>query len=885
MVMSISFECPLCLEDLKLKKTGNQVEFTCSACGYNKRGPAGYSSSDAYEYLTTSRSKNKKPTTSSGFTTRSKRKRREKLSDQEEESLEEDPLILENVRKIRDDAVNKRIPSPLDRIVSNPEYMPVYYKKLEKHDPPKGNDISSFIDLTGLRDRLRTNGIDQLYAYQEEVFNEVMEGNNIVISAPTGMGKTEAFLLPIIYSLVNAEPNPRYRKAPGALLIYPTKALATDQLEKIAYYCKSVGLRVGKFDGDTPHPKRQMIYNHPPDILLTNADMIHYHLQGNISFQTMMSRVKFLVIDEIHLCTGSFGSNVLWIVRRLRRFSPYLQCIGASATISNAENFAETIFDVSVKLVSIGTARRSDMHLTMIYPKTRSNLSVMADIATNFVQNDHKTLVFGNGHKSAEVVNMMLEERNIASGVHRAGLKMSHRSRVETDFKNNKLDVLVSTPTLELGIDIGSLDSVVSMLTGITSFVQRIGRAGRSGQESFATLVLRGDDPISAYYARNPESYLDELDPAFVEPNNHFVAKHQLIAMIRDRPLNRDEALNYQRYVEELITEGVLKYQKNELIIRNQTKAKAYLKDYSIRGIGNSVDIMYMRNKIGDRSLPMALSELHPNAVYLSGGRSYEVMSYDPKLQVAKLSSSPTRHIRTQALRDIAPNVNDIIEETQINGLNAAYCELELTETVHGYTKQHIFNNKNLGTFKLDEPIDYTYSTMGFLIALPRPDDLISSLDDKTRQTVLGGTFHAIEHVLIESGNAFSGGGATQIGGISMGDTGLVFVYDGSEGGSGLSKLLYESLDRGLKRSMKIMEDCPCKRRDGCPRCTYSYQCGNNNQPLDRVGAIEALKRFGKDNTELFYNFDGHESFVIEPEWDYSWTLGLISLNLRMNSQ
>ncbi|MCF6196875.1 MAG: DEAD/DEAH box helicase, partial [Emcibacter sp.] len=337
---------------------------------------------------------------------------------------------------------------------------------------------------------MKKKGIDNLHKFQEDAYKEILNGENIVVSAPTGMGKTESFLLPIIYAILQVEANPMERNSVSAIFIYPTKALAADQKNKIEYYCKGLGLKVLVFDGDTPQQDREKLYYKPPDILITNADMIHFHLSGNFQFQALMKNIRFLVLDEIHLCVGSYGTNVLWIIRRLRRFAAGIQCIGASATISNAKNFTETIFDRPVKLISAGTARKSDLFLTMLYPKERSNISIMADVTSKFIHYKNKSLVFGNSHKSSEILNMILRQKNIRSDIHRAGLSLSHRKKVEEKFKNNQLDVLVSTPTLELGIDIGNLDSVVSQLTNLTSFVQRIGRAGRSGQESFATLVL-----------------------------------------------------------------------------------------------------------------------------------------------------------------------------------------------------------------------------------------------------------------------------------------------------------------------------------------------------------------------------------------------------------
>ena len=779
--------------------------------------------------------------------------------------LEEDQKIIENSLKINEQISGMHLPDALNRILTDKGHLAVYFKKLEKSLPVLGNDISESISISAIRDKLQKKGIKKLYKYQEEVIQEILDGNNVIISASTGLGKTEAFLLPIIHAIIRAEPNPATRKGPAALLIYPTKALAADQNEKINYYCSSVGLRVSVFDGDTPSSERQQLYQNPPDILITNPDMIHYHLMSNITFQGLISQIRFLVLDEIHLCVGSYGTNVLWIIRRMRRFSPGLQCIGASATIANAEYFTSIIFDKSTSVVATGAARKSDMYLTILYPKERSNLSTMAQVTEYFVRSGNKTLSFGNGHLSSESLNMILKNRGLKSQIHRAGLSISHRKKVEKQFREHLLDVLISTPTLELGIDIGELDSVVSMLTSLTSFFQRIGRAGRKGQDSYATLVLRGDDPISAYFARNPSDYLGEFAPIYVEPDNKVIAKKQIIAMLIDKQMNQKETKRYHKYIGELIEQKFVITKKNKTFLIDKKRAQNILHNFSIRGIGKSVSIRDDNHVIGERTLPMALSELHPGAIYLHGGRSYKVKSYNEKMRISKVSTIPSMNEKTQALRKISPRITSILEENEINGLATAYCELELVERVHGYYKQNIFTNKVIGRFDLERPISYKYETRGFICKFPRPYDIIEGQGMLQIQNILGGTYHAIEHVLIESGNSLTGGGANQIGGIAMGDTGSIFVYDGTEGGSGLSRLLYDSLNKGLIRSLQILKDCPCNREDGCPRCCMSQYCGNNNRPLNRLGAIETLKMIGRESTDLEMKFSGVESFVIFP--------------------
>jgi DEAD/DEAH box helicase domain-containing protein len=861
-VISVSYTCPLCSSEFSVTKTKYDIVFSCKSCGFKSTNTNTLTEQEAYKKITDN-SKTKKISKKKAFPTKPRSRRIQRITS---EKLEDDLLISKNVEKTKSTLLDDDIlPTVLTNVISDHTFLPVHVDFFPRSLPPSTGEMSELmIDLT-LIDNIHQRGINNLYDFQKEAFQTIRDRKNVIITAPTGLGKTEAFLLPILQSIIeektqNTSPNSVY-----ALLIYPTKALAADQYDKIKKYVKNLGIKVAVYDGDTPQDARKLIYKSPPHILITNPDMIHYHLMSNLSFQGMIKSLKFVVLDEIHQCVSSYGTNIIWILRRLRRFSSKFISIGASATISNAKSFASILFDEPTELISLGNARKSDLYLTMLYPKERSNLSTMAKVSGYFLEEKYRTLLFGNGHLSAESVNLILKHSGYKSQIHRAGLPISHRKKVENMFKSGTIDALVSTPTLELGIDIGGLDSVVSMLTSLTSFVQRIGRAGRKGQQSYATLVLRGDDPISAYYARNPNEYLTTLEPAYVEPKNSLVSYYQLLAMLLDKPLDSNELDLYEDQMEQLENEELIVKTKFGIGLRSREKARLKLQNYSIRGIGSSVSILQNNKVIGERVLPIALSELHPGAVYLHGGSSYKVESYNSALQTSKVQAIPNRNVRTKALRKIWPQIESIEFEKEIDGLSASYCKLNLTETVEGYLTKDIFTNKLVETNSLEEPISYQFDTMGFILSMPKPITEINHMHPSERSDYLMGTFHAVEHVLIESGNSLTGGGANQIGGISMGDTGQIFVYDGTEGGSGLSNLLFNSLSKGFSRSLKILQECPCKREDGCPRCTYSYYCGNNNQPLNRIGAIEALKLVGKESTELDLSFEGVETFVIDP--------------------
>jgi DEAD/DEAH box helicase domain-containing protein len=720
-----------------------------------------------------------------------------------------------------------------------------------------GSKIENMKLPSRLVEHLQSKGIQNLYSYQEDVFSKVIDGNNVVIAAPTAQGKTEAFILPIIKKLLVTIQDAFMHPGIRALIVYPTKALARDQFDKITEMCEASGLTVSIFDGDVSQSQRAKLYDRPTDILLTNPDVLHYHLGWSRSrLVPLLRTVEYVVLDEIHLYTGSMGSNVYYILKRLRAESTDFQMIGASATIANPKEFAEMLFDKPVDLVLSESAKRGPIHFMMYYPGERSKYSMIVDLVSGLYRGGFKILVFANTHSEAEVLNMLLNDVGIKSNVHRAGLSKAYRNEVENQFKEGKLRVLVSTPTLELGIDIGDLDSVVSMIVSITRLTQRIGRAGRKGQESAAALALREKDPISSFYRHKPEKYFTDVDAAYMEPENEVVGYYQLIAAAMSGNLNLSMYPKQSKIFSKLENDGLIEIRENgDVRIADFERAQKEWRSYSIRGIGDTVQIKLGKSTLGERSMPMAAQELHPGAIYLHGGKNYLSVDfkYTTGLGRATVASINDRSAYTRPLYFTMPKIIEIHETRKILGMNVIYCSLEMTQTVYGFVKKETRSGRILGRQDLPLPLQYTYETRGFAFAAPEPVKTINDYIDGSLShlkgpkfgpaDLYGGTYHALEHVIIESSDMLTGGGTREIGGVSMGDSGIIFVYDGSPGGNGASRLLYSRLPEAFDRARVILEKCECNTTDGCPLCTYSYQCGNNNSPLFKLGALESIEK------------------------------------------
>ena len=856
--------CASCGDRLDFKKGGDIWTVRCTGCGFEIMVDGRKKDLfDAYEEFSKA-VKDAGAGTKKGPSAGATRKRRAVQSEGAEEGGRRKPSVpqVQSQKEIQQIVTNggaslQDLPAAIKRMITAGRDYLVTYRRMNPTDADYGCAVDDLKLPARLKSHLASKGIERLYRHQEEAFRLIQEGKDVVIAAPTAQGKTEGFVLPIIRQLLTDIQDTLTNTGVRALLVYPTKALARDQFDKIRDMCETSGLRAGLFDGDIPASQRNGIYENPPDVLLTNPDILHYHLGWDQSrLIPILRTVKFVVVDEIHLYTGSMGTNVYYILKRLELEAGRLQMIGASATVSNPKEFAEQLFDREVALVHSESAKRGPIHFMMYYPGNRSKYGMIVDLAGMLQKGGFKTLVFGNTHSEAEVLNLLLREQGYKSMVHRAGLTKVYRNDVESQFKSGQLPMIVSTPTLELGIDIGDLDSVVSMLVSVTRLTQRIGRAGRKGQESVAILALRENDPISSFYRHLPQKYFTDIDAAYMEPENEVVGYYQLIAAAMSGKLNKSTFPRQAKILERLQTDGLISVEASGHVrIANYTAARKLWRDYSIRGIGDTVQIKSGEKLLGERSMPMAAQELHPGAIYLHGGRNYLSVDFrsTPGLGRATVVSFDDRSVHTKPLYSTMPRIIENHESRRVLGLKITYCTLEMTQTVEGYVKKETKSGRTLSRMPLDEPLVYRYLTRGFVFRAPAPTKTVNAYLGGTLKNaegpkldpaeLYGGAFHAFEHVLIESSDMLTGGGTREIGGVSMGDSGVIFVYDGSPGGNGASKLLFTKLEEAFSRAETILSQCDCHTVDGCPLCTYSYQCGNNNKPLFKLGALDSIQQ------------------------------------------
>lgn len=749
-----------------------------------------------------------------------------------------------------------------------------HYERIERPGPASGPPVGSVGLGEGISSRLASSGIATFYGFQADAIGRILAGENVVIEAPTASGKTEAFAVPVLESVRRGlaagagDAGPSRAGGVSALFVYPTKALARDQLPKVAALAEAAGLRAAVFDGDTPESERARILRRPPHALATNFDVLHYHMMRRTRLAPLLSTVRHLVVDEAHVYSGVFGSAVHHVVRRLDRIAGRrVQVVAASATLGNAAEFCGRLFGRPFASAR-GAGAASQIEFVMLFPTMAPRSAVVAGLARDVsVSHRKKAMIFSGSHAGAEVAAIKARRRGVKIGVHRAGLSDRHRRSVEESFRRGELRAVSCTPTLELGIDIGDVDAVVSSPAPYNRLVQRMGRAARQrGRRGYAVLAL-GNDPISQYYSNHPADYFEDSEGLYLDPSNPVVVSHQALAMACDRAVRPDEAGDAVRAaLDEHVRLG-------NAVVRGGRYAavpeKAYeaLSSYNIRGIGESLDIILGGRRVGERAFPMALDELHSDAVYLMAGTRYRVRSNDhPRggrhAVIEPIRGGPAYY--TRAMATVWPRVEEVLEERAVFGAEVAMCRLRLRRIVSGYVVVDLADEAGAPAsageaVPLAEPLEYSYETRGIVLRAPRPIERIAGIVASPGECpdvppgaadapgpaefAAAASFHAAEHVLIEAGSMVTGAASRDLGGISLGETGIIFVHDGAVGGTGASRALYGRLEAAAERAAAILRECPCRGRDGCPRCTYSYMCGNNNAMLDKAGALEALSR------------------------------------------
>jgi DEAD/DEAH box helicase domain-containing protein len=711
---------------------------------------------------------------------------------------------------------------------------------------------------------LESLDISALYSHQTEALNAIMAGKNVIIATPSASGKTLCYHLATLDALL-------HDKNSRALYIFPTKALAQDQLRSLKQILgETKGLpqlispgAIATFDGDTPQDARANIRKQAK-VVLTNPDMLHLGILPNHqSWSKLFRNLKYVVIDETHIYRGVFGSHVANVLRRLRRLCAFYgakpQFICCSATISNPQEHAQNIIGLPFEAIVEDGSPHGEKYFTFWNPpvideaKTsrRSSNSEAAFLLGELVQKEIRSLVFASTRKLTELIYIYTQEQLPPSlrdkiSPYRAGYLPEDRRRIERQFFEGELIGLVATTALELGINIGDLDATV--LTGypgsIASAWQQAGRSGRSTHSSLSFLIAQ-ENPLDQYLMHNPDFFFSKnFDNAIINPANPYILKPHLLCAAWEKPLeDKDEEFfgsNTGTMLAELEQEGRLRKRQERWHPAPSISYPA--QDINIRATsGQNYAVIDGQDGclLETVEASVAFFLVHPGAIYLHQGESYLITELDLARYIAWAEPRPVNYYtQTMEIHDI--RVTKLLEEKDCHGVKVYFGDVDVTITVVGFKRKKQFTEEVIEEEPLDLPAQ-NFPTKALWFDLPQ------KAIDKIADAGLDfhGGLHACEHATIGILPLFALCDRNDIGGVSTPfhpDTGKaqIFIYDAHPGGIGIAEKGFEMITELWQATLKAIEECPCI--DGCPSCVQSPKCGNNNQPLDKEAAIVLLE-------------------------------------------
>jgi DEAD/DEAH box helicase domain-containing protein len=732
-------------------------------------------------------------------------------------------------------------------------------------------------------------GVDQLWTHQADAIDLIREGRSVAIATGTASGKSLCYQLPIAEAV--APGGGRALARPGtALLLYPTKALAQDQLRAFTN-AEIPGLVAAAYDGDCGPEERTWVRTHA-NVLLTNPEMLHHGILPNHArWATFLLRLRYVVVDELHILRGIFGTNVAHLLRRLRRlcatYGSDPTFVFTSATIGRPDELASALCGKPVTAVTDDGSPRGERLFALWNPagaapagepddepgddelgdeddlvgpgltrRSRSANRETAALVAELVRQGRRTIAFCRSRRGTETVAADIGRRlpgHLRDSVrpYRAGFLTEERRDIETELFNGDLRGVVATTALELGVDIGGLDACV--LNGfpgtIASMWQQAGRAGRTVQQSLAVLVA-GDDQLDQWLMAHPtEVFTRPPEPAVINLANPYVLAPHLACAAYEQPLSWDD----ERWWPGLLDEGVrvlvlsdrLRLRQRGLSSREPIAVWAAggwpAHAVSLRGGGarevriTLADGTLVGTTDGDRACRL----VHPGASYLHQGRPYRVASLDLDGGTAIVEPSDDSE-HTQPRSETQINILATDDQRQVGAATLSIGAVRVRSRVIGYRRIDTYTGALLGIEDLHLPPSELVTRAFWYVVPPEVLDGagIAPAD-------WPGTLHAVEHAAIGMLPLFTICDRWDVGGVSTAcqdDTGAptIVIYDAHAGGAGVAELGFDAADRHLAATLAVISSCPCE--DGCPSCVQSPKCGNGNEPLDKAGAIALLR-------------------------------------------
>jgi DEAD/DEAH box helicase domain-containing protein len=714
-----------------------------------------------------------------------------------------------------------------------------------------------------LRDVLQARGVARPYTHQAEAYRAAREGKSTVVVTPTASGKTLCYNLPVLDRILK-DPDAR------ALYLFPTKALAQDQLAELYGVIQALGADIGTFtyDGDTPQDARKAIRSRA-HIVVTNPDMLHKGiLPHHTKWVKLFENLRYVVVDELHTHRGVYGSHVANILRRLRRVCRFYgsdpQFLCSSATIGNPRELAEALTGREMTLIDESGAPRGERYFAIYNPPVvnrqlgirRSALGCARDVALSFLKRGLQTIVFAPSRLSTEILVTYLKEsmetRPGSEGVirgYRGGYLPLKRREIERGLREGSVLGVVSTNALELGIDIGGLDAAVLLgyPGSVASAWQQAGRAGRRSGGSVAVLVANST-PLNQFIARNPDYFFDApVEEGRINPDNLQILVSHVKCAAFELPFALGETFGGEDLAE------ILGFLEEERIVhragdRWHWTSESYPADaVSLRSVSSDnfvvQDVTPGREPriIAEVDYDSAPATLHEKAVYILEGRTHVVEKYDHKERRAHVHEAEVDYY-TDAITYTKVRILDRLspDEPQRPLCRRSHGEVHVTSQVVGFKKLKFWTGENVGSGELQMPENEMHTT-SYWLTVPRevmaalPFGLEERRDGVVALSYSLGQLAALflmcdrHDVGVALGDNAQGDAQVTLGprrltAVARAEAPAlldyepnIFIYDNYPGGIGLSEPLYRLHDRLLTESMALIAACACQ--DGCPSC------------------------------------------------------------------
>ena len=702
-----------------------------------------------------------------------------------------------------------------------------------------------------IKSTLIDQGISSLYSHQCAAFESIANKENTVLVSKTASGKTLSFLLPVLNDYLESE------KPFSTFLLYPTKALSRDQEGTLGELLSLVqgSKKLGTFDGDTPREERTRI-SKSADFVISNPDMLHSGIlpNHNRKWKNFLSRLKYIIVDEVHSYRGSFGSHVSNVFRRLLRVceihGSFPTIICSSATIGNAKEHVESLFHRPFNVIDKDGSPRPKRNLFFINPSVsmshgntlyrKGPASVSIPVIREVAKSGIRTICFCRGRQEVErlykaVTDKHPDLRSIIKP-YRGGLLPNERRQLERDLFDGKIKVIISTNALELGIDIGDLDCCI--LSGhpgsVSSFWQQAGRVGRKGKDATVIYIAK-DTPVDQYLVHHPE-FIEStpVEEAWLSADNPYILLQHVPCAAHEHPLRQSENLfelnTYSQAVEILKDE--------ESIVPYKDMYRYALNDYPARGVNlrgmtdYNIEIVCKGIVIGELDPIGARGTLYKDAIYQHLGKRYMSMDLDLEKKICTVEEVSVEYF-TEAVWENRIELTEIDENRDIgeNQLQFGYMHINKQPKLYKKIKERSFENIGYGPITLPP---FEYDTTGFCLL---PSKNWQQAMEQFDKRYVGAAVYGLSSMIRKIAPS-----------ICMGDTGdietdvslmeqndeqwksALYVYDSIEGGVGYSEKIYERLEVVLELCLQIINECECQA--GCPACVTAIPPGIDNEEL-----------------------------------------------------